>query len=461
MTNSIFSFILRHKVVLGIFLLALFVRLVYLGISIEANGGGLLHAISGADDYYVVSQNLIEGHGLSRSDGLPYEPYSFRPPLYHFFIAGTYHLLGGWWGVILAQILIASFLPLLGMRLASYLVESRKLQMLVGVILAIEPSGIRYSTVFYSETLSILFFFAALWALFAYFKDKRLTLIVLSALFMGIATLTRPTTLYVPIIVVAVLLWESRTLISRRVWAAAGVYIAIFLLVLSPWVYRNYSIFGVAAVSPQTGVALYMTLLPTVLSIENGTTFQSEFSALEASGIKGPNNASITDGAPYVKEVVPLLLEHPNALALSILNSAWSFFVLDGMFDFLRHIEIRPGEMLGKPSTVALFNDPVGFASYFARNLQGPLAFILISRLLWIGITLALIYGIWRYLCLYGARPVVILVIALILYTAATAAITGYGLSARLRLPVNVFIVTMALYGVLHLVNKVRLRYGI
>lgn len=439
----------EHRWEVGIVVLALLVRLLYLGISIETFGGGkLVPAISGADGYFTISQNIIHGHGLTDSSSPPYEPYSFRPPLYHFFIVGSYYLFGGFLGVILLQILIGSLLPLIGMRLASYVLENKKLQLLIGVILAVEPSAILYSNMFYSETFFMLLFFGALWALFAYFKDKKLSFIIISALLLGLATLARPATQYVPIIVAAVLLWESRARFSRQTFIAIGAYVAVFFLVLSPWIYRNYTVFGVAGISPQTGVALRMVLLPTVYSIDRGTTFQSEYATLEASGLRGPNDASITDGGPYTQAAVPLLLEHPRALLLSALNSEWSFFAMDGVFDFLRHIEIRPAEMLGKPSMAALFTDPVGFVLYFAHNLWGPLAFILLGRLVWIGITIAFFFGSWRYLRTYGARPIAVLAFALVLYMAATVSITGYGLTARYRLPVNVFVLTFALYGI-------------
>ena len=446
----------EHRWEVGIVVLALIVRLLYLGISIQTYGdGNLLTAVSGADGYFTISQNLIHGHGLTDSSTPPYAPYSFRPPLMHFFIAGAYYVFGNFWGVILLQILIGSFLPLLGMKLASYLVESKKLQRVAGVLLAIEPSAILYSNMFYSEIFFILLFLGSLWALFAYFKDRRLSLFALSAFLLGLATLTRPTTQYIPLIVAAVVLWESRAHLSRKTLIALGTYAAIFLLTLAPWIYRNYAVFGVAGISPQTGVALRMVLLPTVLSIDKGTTFQSEYAALEASGLRGPNDASMLDGAPYEREAIPLLLAHPKALVLSALNSGWSFFVSDGTFDFLRHIEIRSAEMLGKPSMAALFGDPAGFVSYFARNLWGPLAFILLGRLVWIGITAAFLFGAWRYLRTYGARPIAVLAFIIVLYMAATASITGYGLTARYRLPVNVFILTFALYGITVLAPRI------
>lgn len=445
----------------GVFALALVVRLIFLFVSFHAYGGNLPQTISGADGYFTVSQNIIAGHGLTSDEVPPYTPYSFRPPLFHYFLAGAYTLLGSsWWATIILYIIIASFLPLIGMKLARYLTDRPLVPLIVGIILALEPSAILYSTFFYSETFFMLWFFLALWALFAYINSGRFLHLGASALLLGLSALTRPTSEYLPIIVIGAFLFFGRKQLSRRHFYHLAGYAAIFVLVLAPWLYRNWSIWGVADLSPQMGVNLHMTLLPTVYSIERGTTFQQEFSALEKSGIKGPNDANLKEGEEYKKKAIPLLLQHPKALALSAINSGISFFMLDGVFDFLRHIKIRPPEMLGKPSLAALTTDPVGFVQYFGRNILSPLALILLGRLLWIGVTIAFLVAVWRQF--FGKRfslhaRVAVLIV---LYVALTSLITGYGLTARYRLPVNVLIVPLALCEVALVVPWMRQKFS-
>ncbi len=430
---------------LMLFALALLVRLAYLFVSIHTYGDGdLIQAISAADGYFNVSQNIIAGNGLSDSVAPPYVPYSFRPPLFHYFIAGAYWFLGGYWGVILAQILLASALPLLGVAIARYLTDRTWIVWAAGVLLALEPSAVLYSTMLYAETFFMFWFFLSVLFLFKYLKEGRLWQVVASGALLGLATLTRPTTQYLPIVVAGALLFFGYRHLTRRHVLHVLAYAAAFVLVLLPLLYRNWLLWDVADLSPQMGVNLHMTLLPTVYSIERGTTFQAEFAALEASGLKGPNNANLREGKEYKARAIPLLLEHPRALALSMLNSGVSFFMLDGVFDFLRHVRIRPPEMIGRPSLVALATDPMGVVQYFGRNIMSPLFFILAGRLLWIGITVAFVVEairrFWRPSSLQSRLAVLI-----VLYFALTALITGFGLSARYRLPVNVLILPLAL----------------
>lgn len=444
------NFLRSHKIEVGIFALAFLLRLFYFGLSLEVNNGNITNTIAAADDYFTVSQNLIEGNGLSRDTAPPYTPYSFRPPLFHFFVAGAHELFGGYWGVIFFHMLLASILPLIGMRLAGYFIDSRRILIALGVFLAIEPSFILYSVFLYSEIFFIFWLFVSLWALFAYLKNERSWHLVLSAFLLGLATLTRPTPEYLPIIVISVILWHQRkNIFSRKVLTDLIAYAAIFVLTITPWVYRNYAVFGVAGISPQTGVNLYTELLPTVYSIERGSTFQQEFAALKDAGVHGPNIAIITEGDKYAAIAIPLLLDHPKALALSALNSVWSFFTLDGSFDFLRHIKIRPQEMIGKPSLVALFSDPSAVVSYFIRNMNDEtLVFILFMRAMWILLTVLFLLGAWRYSRSHGMLPHMAIAFLVIAYFAATSLLTGFGLTARYRLPVNVFIVAFALYEI-------------
>lgn len=440
-------FFKTYRLEILIFALALAARLLYFGVTLQVNDGDLLNTITGPDGYTTVSKNLIEGHGLTAAGPPSYEPYSFRPPLYHFFIAGSYFALGGYWGVILLQMLLGSLVPLLGMRVASYLIRGRALLAALGVFLALEPSGVLYSTFFYSETLFTVLFLAGVWTFFAYLREAGVStrFLTASALLLGLATLTRPTTQFLPLIFAAVFMWtRRRELFSRQTVLPVVLYAAIFLAVLSPWLVRNYTLFGVAGLSPQTGVNLYTTLLPTVYSIDRGTTFQEEFAAQRAAGIPGPNEAVITDGAKDMALAVPLLLQHPRALLYSALNSTWSFFVLDGMYDFFRHINVRPSEVIGKPSVIALFSDPGAVVGYLYRNIAGVVGWIVLARLFWIAVAAAFVVGAWRYMrANAGIHGVLTLLI--VAYFLLTSLITGFGLTARYRLPVNVFVVTFAL----------------
>ena len=84
--HRISTFLISYRLELLVFVLALVARILYLELSI-IHFGDLIGAIGGSDGYLVVAQNIIAGHGLSDSASAPYVPYSFRPPLFFYFIA--------------------------------------------------------------------------------------------------------------------------------------------------------------------------------------------------------------------------------------------------------------------------------------------------------------------------------------------------------------------------------------
>jgi len=336
------------------------------------------------------------------------------------------------------------------MRLAGYFIEDRRILIALGIFLACEPSSILYSVFFYSEIFFMFWLFLSIWTFFEYLGNGRVRYLALSSFLLGLATLTRPTTEYLPVVMAAVIVWrQGKNMFSRKILTDIGVLAVVFLATISPWVYRNYVVFGVAGISPQMGVNLYTQLLPTVYSIERGSTFQKEYATIIESGVSGPNQANITKGDEYAAIAIPTLIDHPKGLVFSILNSAWSFFVLDGTFDVLRHVHVRPQEMIGKPSAIAIFSNPSAVGAYLLRNAgDGPMVFILFMRAMWILITILFLFGAWRCGKSRGMHPHALTAFLIILYFLVTSFVTGFGLTARSRLPVNVFIGAFALYEI-------------
>lgn len=447
-------FLKTYRLELFIFCLALAVRLVLFGFSYQASGEILNNTVSGADGYYTISQNLLAGNGYSSSGEAPYTPNSIRPPVQPYFLAGMHTLFGGYGGPLALQILMGSLIPLLGLRLAHYLTRSRRIALAVGIVLALEPLSALFSFIFYAETICTFLFLLSLLCLFAYFEERRLSLLVFSAAAIGLATLAKPTVEYVPILCALALAWHFRAS-WRRELPRVALYLGVFVLVLAPWLYRNYQTFGVVALSPQLGEQLYAVLAPSVLSINNGTTFAEEFKHLLANGADDPNKADITRNKEYVRAAVPILLAHPKALAIVLGNTALNFYIHDGVFEVLKHVGLKPAVMLGKPALFLLLSDPGKFFSYIRDVLFQPTIFILFARLFWIAATVLFFVGACRYIYKVGdARG--LLSIAIVLYFMLTTLVIGLAVTGRYRIPVEPLILTFACYAAAPLVGSAK-----
>ncbi len=450
------TFFTTYRLEVLVFILAFAVRFLYLELSIAHYGGDLFGAISGADGYFTVAKNIIAGHGFTDSSSAPYLPYSFRPPLYFYFIVGSYWLFHGFLGSILLQMVIGSMLPVLGMILASYVLTSRRMIAAVGILLALEPSGILYSTFFYSEIVFIFLSFLSFWCLFRYFARKQLWPLLASAGLLGLACLTRPAVEYLPVFIAACMVWDARKHLSKKVYLSVIAYLLMFVAVITPWLCRNEVVFGVADLSPQLGVNLYTVLLPSVLSVEHGTSWQHEYDTITSNGVQGPNDADITKGKPYTRLAVPLLLEHKKGLVIIGVNTGVSFFTSDGVLDFLRHIGASTSLRFGKPALFVLFSSPATLVSVIAQVALTPSIFVLFGRIFWVVTTILFFIGSWWYLRREQTTRYASIMVVVVLYSALTTLIAGLGITARYRLPVQAFMFVFALYALAVLYDRVR-----
>lgn len=172
------------------------------------------------------AQSLLAGNGL-QFDGR----YGHDMPLTAILIAGVLYLSGGSLLAVKVFFAVISTMTIYVIaRLAYVLSEENTAALIAGVGAAIYPFFIFYSSLLLSETIFI--FFLMLYFLSILKSDQAPRT---QGFLAGLSHLTRPTLVYfLPVIWV----WQ---MVFRRIkirQLAAG--IVVFLIVLSPWVVRNY-----------------------------------------------------------------------------------------------------------------------------------------------------------------------------------------------------------------------------
>ncbi|MBI5140215.1 MAG: glycosyltransferase family 39 protein [Candidatus Vogelbacteria bacterium] len=443
------QFIRNHKFEIAIFLLAFALRFLYLAISLDYRDGNLINTIAGADGYYSISQNILAGHGFSSAGNPPYVLNSYRPPMMPYFIAWMYMIFGSYWAVIIIYMILSSLLAILAIRISEFLTKSEAVSALVGMFIAIEPYTIVFSTIFYGETLFMFFFFLSILFLFKYLKGNMLSRLLLSAFFLGTATLTKPVVQYLPIIAMAIMIWNIKKK-SLPSYVPIALYGLVFLVTISPWVYRNYKEFNIIGISSQANVQIYEMLVPSTLAIENDTSWGEEYHKLlnSGTGVIDVNASNIKDTDDYLKRAIPVLLAHPAALIVLSANTALNFFIHDGMYDVLRRIGLSPKVSLRKPALFLLLTSPKEIFSEIIDRTTKPEILILVGRVLWTIITIASFAGVALYIK-KGLTPYALVAILTTGYFMLTALSIGLAVNARYRLPVNLFIIFFALYALL------------
>ncbi|MFA6095716.1 MAG: glycosyltransferase family 39 protein, partial [Candidatus Paceibacterota bacterium] len=236
------DFLKKHKVEILIFALALLARLVLFFVNAHAADWDFDKSIHGQDGYYEVARNIDEGKGFS-IDGT--RPSPIHVPVFPYFLASSLFLFDSLIPAALLLIVIGSAVPILGRRLALKLVGSQRISLFVGVALALEPSFLLFSTIFYTEILFIFIFLSFILVFIEYIERKTSLLAFVSGAVLGIAALTKVAVEFLPILLIP-FAWLSlrKSLSGRDLAKHAALFLLAFFAVLSPWMIRNDRVFG-------------------------------------------------------------------------------------------------------------------------------------------------------------------------------------------------------------------------
>jgi hypothetical protein len=202
---------------------------------------------------------LLLGH-YSRCDSPPYVPDMIRTPVYPL-LAGGLDLLGGAGAIYMTQAVLQAFSCLLLFALVRpwfglSAAVGASLLLATDLMLAVYNFEAMSEPLFYFLVLLAVYLLvpaAERWVTTGRGPVGRL---VLCGLTLGLAILTRPTALYLPVVVVVTLLglglWHRR---PRAALTAAALVLLAAVPLPAAWVARNAAVFGVARLSTVDAVA--------------------------------------------------------------------------------------------------------------------------------------------------------------------------------------------------------------
>ncbi|HID34445.1 MAG TPA: phospholipid carrier-dependent glycosyltransferase [Anaerolineae bacterium] len=244
----------RWRLTLGvILLLALTIRLALIFLFPQAD-----NLTGDSLEFDLLARNLLAGHGLSYK--APWLPSARKTPLYPWLLAQTYRLFGPGHFAPLLTLQAAADTLLAGMlaRLARWAWRDRRLGLLAAVMWAAYLPGAQLAARLLADSLFVflqvtaIFFFIQMVRHFQS-RSQAFLYAALAGAFLGLATLTRPTSLYFPLLLGLALagwrVWSKRVRIEARVRSAQLVSAFLILtlvmvLAVAPWFVRNYRAFG-------------------------------------------------------------------------------------------------------------------------------------------------------------------------------------------------------------------------
>ncbi len=407
--------------------LALFVHALCFYLVLQAQGGSVIDTVRADDGYFELAQNVLAGNGFSWDQSAPYEPNPLRTPG-HVYVLAALLWAFGFTGAALIQLVAASVIPVLGMWIARYITGSSHIGIAAGLILALDPTLALLSFQFYTETLFLILFFTWLLITFRYLERRDWTTLAASAFILGCAILVRTGAQYIPLLMIPFILWQFGRMDWRRGTLHAGMYLLIVGAILTPWIVRNATTFGVPGLSAQTPFILYTNLAPAVLSVARGSDFLEERdSFLTPEEYKG-DAITLANGPRYTAAALDVVRAYPLATLLVTSKSLFTFFTNDGVYTLLVMTGYEAAEF-----TWLLFP----------------------ARLVWVAITLAAAVGALVYF-VQRRSSLAIFIIVLVAYFAATSMIAAFGTNPRYRLPVDPIILALGALGASYLYQRAR-----
>ena len=192
-----------------------------------------------------LGHNMLLLGQYSRCAEPPYTPDILRTPIYPL-VAGGMDLLCGTWGIYALQVLCQLLAAALTLRFAWRLGLSGGAAVVSSCVVA---GDLVLAVTNFEPMSESLFLCLATTAVFASLGLLWSTAIstgraVLAGLVLGLAILTRPTGLYLPVVLMLLGGFESW---RQRTWRPAWISLIIALTtaaVIVPWITRNYVVFG-------------------------------------------------------------------------------------------------------------------------------------------------------------------------------------------------------------------------
>ncbi len=193
-----------------------------------------------AHHYQAIASAVANGDGIAAVFPFTYlHPTAFRPPLYPALLGALYWITGAHVGA--GQLLnvalgaaVVVLAALLGAHIAGYLGG-----VVAGIAVAVYPPILANDVVLLSEPLSLVLLLAMILLLV---RDRA----AWAGVACGLLVLTRPSAQLLVVVVAAWLIW-------RAGWRSAVRFGAVSVVVVAPWIVRNWVVVGTPAVVTSNG----------------------------------------------------------------------------------------------------------------------------------------------------------------------------------------------------------------
>ncbi len=184
-----------------------------------------------------------------------------RTPGYPFFLSMCYFIVGFKpWIVLLLQIILNCFSVYLIYKITAN-IFNQKAALLAAFILAIDPHQILICHFLYPDILFSLLFLLTIYFYIIGLENHQTRYFILVGCLIGINSIIKPVLQYLPFALIIFLLiwckfsWKEKVIKSMAIWSFS-------ILLMLPWMYRNYNKFNHFRMSSISGLSLFFNSVP-------------------------------------------------------------------------------------------------------------------------------------------------------------------------------------------------------
>ncbi len=211
--------------------------------------------------YYAQALHITQGNGFA--DGNGSIPTAYNPIGYPLFLALVFHVFGA--SVLAAQIanvITQTFLVFAVYLLARELFHSRIIARGAMLLMAVYPNGINYTSLIANESLYLPLYVIGCWLMLRAIRVNP-WLAVPAGLCIGYSSLCKPQGLLVGFIVLLFAFKIAPKIMTFPRLALTGFALCVGLaIVIGPWVWRNYQIWGHPVFNNTMGINMYLSHSP-------------------------------------------------------------------------------------------------------------------------------------------------------------------------------------------------------
>lgn len=394
--------------------------------------------------YINPAENIILGHGFSQNIKPPYAPDAFRTPGYPVFLMFHKLIFGNYYSALITQSLLGLIVASIAFLLAKEYFSS-KIGYWTAAIFLVMPFSVQVNLKFLTQSFFAFILILAVWHWLRFLKNGLYWHLIITALLLPLLALIRPIAqfIYLPFFISFIYAGYVNNKLSIKNILKVGLTVGIiFFAVISPWLYRNYKVFGYFSLSSIISLQMYFYDAPAVYAYNYGISYPEAVDVLSKEAEKhfgsmpGEFSVLFSSGEFLKEKSIGVMLESPLSLVVVRGVQFFKFFIRDGIHYWFDMQLPSPAMSLSFFRVIT----PVVFFSILERS------FLL---LLFLGMIATLFFS---FLDKNKEKKICIgFLLSVIFYFAA---LTGIMSSAGFRYPVEALFVLTGLAGL----NK--LRYG-